>query len=204
MSILLIRHGETALNVARTVQPPDTPLSPRGLAQAEALARRMATLGLAAIVSSDLPRAWRTAEALAVTTGLRVEPSALLHERNFGDLRGRPYDSMGFDPLHMVDAPPNGESAEAFRQRVTDAFAMLVRLRATLAGPLAAVTHGLVIRELLLGHAALPTGMTVPARIGNTSVTVFAATQPHEVALLDCTRHLGAALGDNEQSLSGG
>ena len=122
MSILLIRHGETALNVARTVQPADTPLSPRGLAQAEALARRMATLGLAAIVSSDLPRAWRTAEALAVTTGLRVEPSALLHERNFGDLRGRPYDSMGFDPLHMVDAPPNGESAEAFRQRVTDAF----------------------------------------------------------------------------------
>jgi probable phosphoglycerate mutase len=38
MSIFLIRHGETALNASRTLQPADTPLSPRGLAQAAAIA----------------------------------------------------------------------------------------------------------------------------------------------------------------------
>jgi len=61
MSILLIRHGETALNAARVVQPADTPLSERGAAQAAALARRLADFGIAAILSSDLPRAAQTA-----------------------------------------------------------------------------------------------------------------------------------------------
>ena len=34
MSIFLIRHGETLGNASRTVQLPDNPLSPRGIAQA--------------------------------------------------------------------------------------------------------------------------------------------------------------------------
>jgi len=60
MTILLIRHGETALNVARVLQPADTPLSARGIAQAEALARWLAAMNVCAIVTSDLPRARRT------------------------------------------------------------------------------------------------------------------------------------------------
>ena len=72
MTLLLIRHGETALNAARVMQPADTPLSERGLAQAEALGRRMKTAGLAAIVSSDLPRAWQTAQAIAQPDGDRI------------------------------------------------------------------------------------------------------------------------------------
>ena len=61
----LIRHGETPLNAARVLQPADTPLSPRGLAQARALAERMRSLPLAGILSSDMPRALQTAEAIA-------------------------------------------------------------------------------------------------------------------------------------------
>ena len=41
--ILLIRHGETELNAKRVLQPPETPLSERGVAQAERLARRLET-----------------------------------------------------------------------------------------------------------------------------------------------------------------
>ena len=51
MSILLVRHGETALNAARVLQPPDTPLSPRGLAQAQAVAQRLSREPVAAIVN---------------------------------------------------------------------------------------------------------------------------------------------------------
>ena len=94
MSLLLIRHGETALNVARVLQPADTPLSARGVMQAEALARRLATLDVVAIVSSDLPRALCTAEAIAAATGAPIETSALLQERNFGDWRGQPWDAQ--------------------------------------------------------------------------------------------------------------
>jgi len=41
--LFLIRHGETVGNASRTVQQPDSPLSARGLAQADRLARRLAS-----------------------------------------------------------------------------------------------------------------------------------------------------------------
>ena len=204
MSLLLIRHGETALNVARVLQPADTPLSERGILQAEALAQRLATMQVRAIISSDLPRALRTAEAIAAASGATIETTALLQERNFGDWRGRPYDGMAIDPLAMADAPPGGESAAAFAQRVAEAFAHVVRRRAAFDGALAVVTHGLVIRALLSNHVQLPAGRGLPTHLGNTSLSVIDATPPHGVSLLDCTRHLQAATRDDAQALSGG
>jgi len=204
MSIILVRHGETALNVSRTLQPADTPLSERGVAQAAAVARRLAGLRIAAIVSSDLPRALATAQAIAAATGLPVETTPLLQERNFGDLRGRSYDSIGFDPLTLQGAPPGGESVETFRQRVAQAFAHVVTLRAALAGHLAVVTHGLAIRTMLDAHLRLPSGAALPPHLGNTSITIVGAQPPHDVGLLDCTRHLDVQIADDACGLSGG
>lgn len=204
MSILLIRHGETALNAARVLQPADTPLSPLGLRQANALAARLGGLGLAGIVSSDLPRAWQTAQAASAVTGLAVTASALLHERNFGDLRGQAYDSLGFDPLAMDAAPSGGESARAFALRVAQAFEMLVALRATLPGPLAVVTHGLLIHAMLERHAAVPTSLALPERLSNASLTILSALPPHTATLLDCTAHLQAGAHPTAHGLSGG
>ncbi len=203
MSIILVRHGETALNVSRTLQPADTPLSARGLAQAQALARRLAGHGIAGIVSSDLPRALATAQAIAAATGLPVETTPLLQERNFGDLRGRSYDSIGFDPLTLLGAPPGGESVETFGQRVAQAFAHVVRLRAALRGDLAVVTHGLAILTMLNTQVRLPDGTRL-APLSNTSLTIVDATPPHAVGLLDCTRHLDALIAADARGLSGG
>jgi len=202
MSIILIRHGETPLNVARTLQPADTPLSATGLAQAEAVAKRLAGLQLAGIVSSDLPRALSTAQVIAAATGLPVSTTARLHERNFGDLRGQAYDTLGFNPLTMSEAPPDGESEAEFSARVARAFEHIVALRSALPGSLAVVTHGLVIRALLANH--LSSAESVPLKIGNTSVTIVAANAPHGVELLDCTRHLDDSTQHKAASLSGG
>ena len=208
MTILLIRHGETALNVARVLQPADTPLSARGIAQAEALARWLAAMNVCAIVTSDLPRARRTAQAIAAATGAAPEATPLLRERNFGDWRGKPYDGMATNPLTMEEAPPNGESMAAFEQRVAQAFAHVVLRHATLGiepgATLAVVTHGLVIRALLATRVQLNAGMTPPAHLGNTSLSIFDATPPHLVSLLNCTLHLDAAAGDDANALSGG
>lgn len=204
MSILLIRHGETALNVARVLQPADTPLSARGIAQAEALARRLGLMGVAAVISSDLPRASSTARAIAAATGAPLETSALLRERDFGDWRGQPYDGMPVNPMTMLDAPPGGESAAAFAGRVARAFEHIVRRRAALNGTLAVVTHGLVIRALLASHASLPDPAAAPAHLGNTSLSVLGAEPPHRVDLLNCTRHLDAGSRDDVAALSGG
>ena len=204
MSIYLIRHGETALNASRTLQPADTPLSERGRLQAAAIARRLVDGGVVAIVSSDLPRAAETATAIAEACGLPVRWEPLLHERNFGELRGRPYDGLSFDPLTLIDAPPGGESEATFRARVAEAFARIVALRDGLDGNLAVVTHGLVIGAMLETHARLAAHDALPERLGNASLTVLSAEPPYDVALLDCTRHLEGAAPDDAQSLSGG
>ena len=204
MSILLIRHGETALNVARVLQPADTPLSARGLAQAEALARRLATLNITSILSSDLPRALRTAQAISAATGAAIDTSALLHERNFGDLRGQPYDGMVVNPLTMLEAPAGGESVAVFERRVALAFAHIVQRRAALDGTLAVVTHGMVIRVLLDRHLRLPAGEPMPVHLGNTSLSIVEALPPHGISLLNCTRHLEPRAADDAQALSGG
>ena len=203
MSIILLRHGETALNAARVLQPADTPLSDRGIAQAQAAARRLATLGLAGIVSSDLPRARMTAEPLEAATGMRASTTALLQERNFGDLRGRAYDELGFDPMVSDYAPPNGEDWDTFRDRVALAFAHIVGLRATLSGNLAVVTHGLVIRAMLAEHARLSGESELPQRLGNASVTILEPVEPHLVSLLNCVRHLDEPIADDRRALSG-
>jgi len=204
MSLYLIRHGETALNAARVLQPADTPLGPLGLRQAEAIARRIAGLGIAAIVSSDQRRALQTAEAIAAATDLPVATDALLQERNFGALRGLPYDTLGFDPLTMTQAPAGGESMSAFTRRIARAFARLLTLRARTDGPLAVVTHGLVIQAVLQAHVTLPVGMAPPQRIGNTSLTIASAQPPHIVTLLDSTSHLEAGAADRASGLCGG
>jgi probable phosphoglycerate mutase len=208
VTILLIRHGETALNVARVLQPAATELSDRGIAQADALAARLVRMEVRAILSSDLPRALRTAQAIAATTGAPIELTPLLQERNFGDWRGLPYDGLMRDPLTMTDAPPNGESATAFAQRAAAAFALAVRRRAALGdehgGALAVVTHGLVLRVLLATQVRLADGMHAPAHLGNTSLSIVEARPPHLVSLLNCTRHVDGIAADDGQGLSGG
>jgi probable phosphoglycerate mutase len=204
VSLLFIRHGETAFNAARTLQPADTPLGERGVAQARALAERLATAGLVRILSSDLPRALQTAQAIADASGAPIETTPLLQERNFGDLRGRAYDELGFDPLAMDEAPPNGESIEQFRARVAQAFAYAVRLRSELGGPLAVVTHGLVVRAIIDRHLSLGAGQVISGPVRNTSVTICGWRPPHEVELIDCTRHLDEAARHDPRSLSGG
>ena len=205
--LLLIRHGETALNVARVLQPADTPLNARGLLQAEALACRLASLGLgvSAIVSSDLPRALRTAQAIAEATGAPIETTALLQERNFGDWRGQAYDDMGIDPLTTLETPPGGESVASFEARVARAFAHIVQRRAALReGQLAVVSHGLVVRAMLATHVRLADGMAAPTHMGNASLSIVGAAPPHAATLVNCTRHLDGAAADDAHALSGG
>jgi len=190
VSIFLIRHGETLGNASRTVQLPDNPLSPRGLAQAERLARHLEREGIAAIVSSDFARAAQTAERLARVTGLPVLHTALLQERNFGDLRGTLYDELGLDMFAPGYAPPNGETWEVFHARVDRAWALIQERAEGTGGHLAVVTHGLVCRSLAERYLILPEGTTAPERWANTGLTLIDHPAPWRVRLLNSIAHL--------------
>jgi probable phosphoglycerate mutase len=133
-----------------------------------------------------------------------VQVTPLLRERNFGDLRGQPYDTLPSDPLRMRDAPPNGESADEFEARVAQAFAEIVRRRAELADDLVVVTHGLVIGAMLARHVDLAGAGDLPGHLGNTSLSVIGSIAPHRADLLNCTAHLLGRIDDDARALSGG
>jgi probable phosphoglycerate mutase len=188
--IFLIRHGETLGNASRIVQRPDSPLSPRGLAQADRLAQRLAGAGITRIVSSDLARARSTAERLQRVTDAPLTLEPLLHERNFGDIRGTAYAELGFDMFAPDYAPPNGEAWPVFHARVDRAWDRVQALAAATGGHLAVVTHGLVCRSLAARHLVLPAGAPAPDRWDNTSVTIVDCPAPWRVRLLNCVAHL--------------
>jgi 2,3-bisphosphoglycerate-dependent phosphoglycerate mutase len=194
MSIILVRHGETEGNAARILQRPEVPLNARGIRQAELLAERLATFEIAHVLCSDLTRARMTTAPLLVRTRGTVEESPLLQERDFGDLRGKPYAELAQDPFLPDFEPPNGESWTVFYERVATAFELISARRRVLRGDLLVVTHGLVCGALLHRHLRLTADLSAPLKFDNTSVTIFDAEPPHTVRLLNCTRHLDAEL----------
>jgi probable phosphoglycerate mutase len=193
MTILIVRHGETDGNALRILQRADVPLNQRGIGQAKKLACRLVGHGFVHILCSDLLRARMTAAPLAALSGLEIEESPLLQERNFGDLRGMPYAALAEDPFGPDVAPPNGEDWPTFHARVADAFAFVVSRRRSVNGTLVVVTHGLVCRALVERHTLLPDGVVSLERFDNTSITVLHEDAPHGVSLLNCTRHLTTA-----------
>lgn len=88
--VLLTRHGETVSNCeGRWQGQSDSPLTERGLAQAHELARALASEPLTAIYSSDLPRAFSTAQIVAEPHGLPVSGVSALREIATGQWTGR-------------------------------------------------------------------------------------------------------------------
>lgn len=137
-TVLLVRHGETAWNVARRLQGwAPVPLSDRGREQAQILADGLAAAyDIDRLTASDLRRARETAELLAAGLGVEVTTDAGWRERDFGVLQGLTYEA--FDERHpeyslsqvgeaAVDARPEaGESLADLRERALDAWKRLV------------------------------------------------------------------------------
>lgn len=121
---LLVRHGETTWNdQARYQGQTDTPLSARGLAEAEQLAERLVGETIDAIYASDLARARDTAQVVAARLSKPVRLEPRLREARLGEWQGLTYDQVrqryfsDADPLpaYFVDSPPLG-GGECLRQ----------------------------------------------------------------------------------------
>jgi len=203
MSILLIRHGETALNAARIVQHPETPLNERGMGQARMLAERLAGFPITAIVSSDYRRAHMTAEAIAGVTGLPITIQESLRERNFGDTRGTPHADLPVDLYAPDFHPKGGESWPMFHERVGIAWGEVIERAANVEGDLAVVSHALVCRSLVENHLTVDDDMSAKVqRWPNTALTVIAHEAPWRVSVLACGAHLVGDVADDSAARS--
>ncbi|GAB2987323.1 MAG TPA: histidine phosphatase family protein [Actinotalea caeni] len=88
-TVLLWRHGQTEWNRVRRLQgQSDVELDPTGVEQAARAAEVLVRSRPTAIVSSDLVRAARTAQALVDLTGLTAVLDTRLRERSFGVWEG--------------------------------------------------------------------------------------------------------------------
>lgn len=92
-SLLLLRHGETEWNtVGRLQGADDSPLTARGLAQAETLAAWAASRGVHRVLCSPLGRARATAERVAAACSAPLTMREALEEMDFGRCSGLTLD----------------------------------------------------------------------------------------------------------------
>lgn len=156
-TILVVRHAQTVGNLDRVFQGRiDLPVSEPGEVQLSLLAKRFADIPVDAVVTSPLPRAVKTAEAITAHNPVPIEFHDGLLEIFAGDFEGRPWDDL---PVLFPEAfahwrkdwskfrAPNGESCEEVYARVSKA--VLEIAKAHEGRTVAVVSHGCAIRNLL-------------------------------------------------------
>jgi broad specificity phosphatase PhoE len=163
-TILLIRHGLTEWNrVERFRGRADVPFNETGIRQAEVTALRVAAgWKPAAIYSSPLSRAIRTAEAIGGQVGLKVEVHSALADIDYGEWQGLTPEEARSRWPEMVDlwynAPqlatiPGGESLDALRRRAMESVNELAVRNP--GKTIVLVGHTVLNRVILLGVLGL-------------------------------------------------
>jgi len=126
--LFLIRHGETDGNAQlRYFGHSDIRLNQNGIEQAHRLAERLSYEPIDSIYSSDLARAFETAEIIAQSYGLDVQRNRALREIDLGDWEGLTFEEIKARDEETVRRwmlefatfrMPNGESVPEFKGRV--------------------------------------------------------------------------------------
>ena len=118
-SFYFLRHGESDTNRRKVIAgSQDPPLTDRGREQADAAARLVSALPIAAVYASPKRRAAETARVASSILGLPVHTVDDLRERHWGELEGRPTAER---KTHFM-TPSGGEGWEVFVDRVWSAL----------------------------------------------------------------------------------
>jgi broad specificity phosphatase PhoE len=189
--IFLVRHGETEWNLTRRYQGwGDSPLTPRGVAQAEAIGRHLARMSEAqgaAVVASPLGRARRTAELIQAA---RADPTPIQFDERLREISIGSWD--GLDRAE-IDARSPGIFQRDGREwyfhtpggETYDAFAL--RIAAWLSdqgeGTLIAVAHGVVTRVLRGLYAGLPRAVALNLPVAQDVIWCLASGRIEDIAV---------------------
>ncbi len=176
----IIRHGETEWNVLKRIQGhTDIPLNKAGELQAKELSKKFSQISFDFVFSSDLIRAKRTTEIIALDRKLKIQTTELLRERAFGKYEGKHNNklslssynallkAMAFEKRQEHRLDTGVESDEELIARIITFLretAIIYPGKIILIG-----THGGILRILLI-HLGLATYKTLPHNsISNTS-----------------------------------
>ncbi len=160
MRIYLVRHGETTGDLEdRFGGDYEDHLTPHGVEESKALARKLAAKGIKAIYSSPRIRAQETASLMGEATGAGITVIDGLGERNhYGILTGMvKAEAEKRHPKHVAEMRKGlhhnvkgSENYSHFKERVIGAFGEATKGSGS---PIVIVTHGgvikCIVRELL-------------------------------------------------------
>lgn len=196
-TVILLRHGRTTANAGGILAgwTPGVQLDETGTAQVAAVGERLATVPLAAVVSSPLERCVQTASAITAGRDLELRTDDRLGEARYGDWTGRTIKELAKEPLwKVVQQHPSaavfpGPEGEGLAQTQARAVAAVRGWNAEL-GPDAvwlACSHGDVIKAILADALGLHLDqfqriVVDPASI---SVVTYTDTRPFVVRVND-------------------
>jgi broad specificity phosphatase PhoE len=192
-TLWLIRHGEAENNKGAKFGGWDAAaLTERGVIEAQAAARHIADLidhGTGAyatrpthIVSSDLPRAHATAQAIAAATGLVITTDERLRERTVGIFDGMTFLQAQAEHPHAYQAliskdaanlPAGAETDEQCYQRISTAIVDICAQHPLQTSIV--VSHGIAMYHMLLFVSGLPAPTTTSrffTLVDNASISV--------------------------------
>jgi probable phosphomutase (TIGR03848 family) len=194
MNLLLIRHGLNDWVASHRLSGwlPGIHLNDEGRAQADALARRLAEVRLAAIYSSPLERTLETAQPLAEAHSLTIEVRQGLGEINCGDWAGRSLDELKEEELWpVIRVYPGGArfpGGESLREAQARMVAELDAIRDAHPGQtVAAISHADPIKLAVAHYVGLPLDLFRRVTISPASVTALTFTRFGP--LLVCLNH---------------
>ncbi len=199
--VLVIRHAETFGNLeGRFCGHSETELTPRGIAQAAALGRRLSSSVFDIAASSDLSRALLTARHALnhhpTPPQLLLEPR--LREMHYGEWESLPASEIARTQADLLrefftgrcPAAPGGETIQQLRERTAAAFHELVaQFRG---GRLLLVSHGNAIMALVSELFGIPQERTWGFVVANTAVSRITVSRSGRVTLasFNDTSHL--------------
>lgn len=159
----IVRHGQTEWNVEWRYQgQKDSPLTPKGIEQAEEAREQLRKIHFDAVFSSDLYRAKHTAEIITLEKKLAFQTSVLLRERSSGIFEGKIASELDEKLKTALDQFEKLSPEEKWHSRPIDSWEsdeeivgrFITFLRETAVGyagkTVLVVTHGGPIRTFLM------------------------------------------------------
>lgn len=139
ITLYLVRHGETVFNHEKRIQGhADSPLTALGVKQAEAIAGKLVNENFNAVYSSDLGRAYATAEIIASHHNMSIRKSELIRECYFGLIQGMsnaefekhyPEDYHLWQMDSIKHRPPQAETIESVIERCGEFTGKLIEMQ---------------------------------------------------------------------------
>jgi probable phosphoglycerate mutase len=179
--ITIVRHGETEWNKTMQLQGhKDSPLTEKGMAQAELLAETIKLRKFDILITSDLGRAIHTAQIINKNLKLNIIIDRNLRERAFGIMEGLTREEIsvkykdvfdGYMQRHVTFEIPEGESLTEFNIRILEAFQQISRSYKN--KTILMVAHGGVLDCVIRRVFNMELGADRPFSIFNTSVNTI-------------------------------